>query len=152
MSPKYNDQKEDRMVNQRNLVQKIASICTEVVPDHLGVHLRFINKEPSDANNLRMDHVKSIMSRIEAGGGTEIGTNLRKRILDPMVYKTKMTRPIFVSIITDGVPGGGKGSPETQNTLRNEILKCQEYLLTNGLPPRGEISTLLACDRCKSRC
>lgn len=140
------------MVSQQNLVQRIASICTQVVPDHLGVHLRFINKEPSNANNLRLDHVKSIMSRIEAGGTTEIGTNLRKRILDPLVYQTKMTRPILVSIITDGIPGGAKGSPETKDTLRNEILKCQEFLLTNGLPPRGKITALPTCSNRQLTC
>ena len=146
MDPRRNKQKEDRWANQRDLVRRITSICTQLVPDDLGVHLRFINKELShDKNkklshdNLRMDRIESIMSETIANGATEIGLNLRKRILEPMVYGKKMDRPIFVSITTDGVPGGPEGSLEKGNTLRNEIIRCQEYLLQEGLPARGNL-------------
>ena len=141
MAPEYNDQDEDRMANQRDLVRRIASICTQVVPDHLGVHLRFINEELPHLNDLRMDAIEAVMSRVKANGSTEIGTNLRKRILEPFVYDTKMTRPLVVSIITDGVPRGPKGSAERRNTLRDEILKCKDYLLKNSLPSRGKLLT-----------
>lgn len=139
MHPDCNDQKEDRMADQQNLVRRIASICTEVVPDDLGVHLRFINQELPHADRLRMNDIENIMSQVKPGGTTEIGTNLRKRILEPMVYRQKMTRPLFVSVITDGVPSGPPGSSETRNTLRDEIIKCQDFLLRNGLPPRGNL-------------
>ncbi|KAL8789691.1 MAG: hypothetical protein Q9195_006688 [Heterodermia aff. obscurata] len=67
MSPEK-DHGEDRMANQKDLVQRIASICTRVVPDHLGVHLRFINNEKRDANDVRLDAVKEKMFKLNAGG------------------------------------------------------------------------------------
>lgn len=129
-----NDQNEDRMADQRDLVRRIASICTQVVPDNLGVHQRFINKEFPYTNDLGMDDIEKVMSLVEPNESTNIGTYLRKRILDPFVYNANMTRPLFVSIITDGVP-----SPERRDTLRDEIIKCQEYLQTNGLLSRGNV-------------
>lgn len=139
MHPDYNTQREDRMADQRDLVRRIASICTQVVPDDLGVHLRFINRDLSHANDIGMSDIENIMSQVQPSGSTEIGTNLRKRILEPLVYKTKMTRPLFVSIITDGIPSGPTGSPEKRTTLRDELIKCQDFLLTNGLPPRSVV-------------
>jgi hypothetical protein len=130
-----------RMDVQATLVERIASICTRLVPDDLGVHLRFINtKLSATAENLRMDGIRAQMSRVQAGGSTEIGTNLRQQILDPFVYNPpggKMARPLFVSIITDGIPGGPRGiSPERTDTLKQEILACHKYLRRKGLSDR----------------
>ncbi|KAG8532879.1 uncharacterized protein KY384_002757 [Bacidia gigantensis] len=142
MSSKDENQKENRLVNQQRLVRRIASICTQVVPDGFGVHLRFINKESSGSDNLRLGQVEDIMSHIKAKGKTEVGTNLRKRILDPLVYKADMERPIVISIITDGVPEGAEGSSEKMDTLKHEILECKEHLLRKGLPPRAVVFQL----------
>jgi hypothetical protein len=136
-----------RMDVQATLVERIASICTRLVPDDLGVHLRFINtKLSTTAENLRMDGIRAQMSRVQAGGSTEIGTNLRQQILDPFVYNPpggKMARPLFVSIITDGIPGGPRGiSPERTDTLKQEILACHKYLRRKGLSDRSVIFQL----------
>ncbi|KAI1371257.1 hypothetical protein F4677DRAFT_464362 [Hypoxylon crocopeplum] len=145
MNPKNNYQGEDRMEDQRNLVRRIASICTKVVPDDLGVHLRFINSEPPHTNDLRMDDIQNIMAQVKPSGYTEIGSHLRERIMKPLLYSQynekvkKMKRPLFISIITDGVPYGPDGSSEKQDTLKNEIVKCQNYLLENGLPLRAVV-------------
>lgn len=133
------------MTDQRDLVRRIASICTKVVPDDLGVHLRFINSELSNTNDLGMLDIESIMSQVKATGCTEIGTNLRERILKPLLYTQynarvkNMRRPIFISIITDGIP---YGRAEKRYTLRDEIIKCQDYLRENGLPLRGMCTAL----------
>ncbi|KAI5462816.1 hypothetical protein BGZ63DRAFT_452327 [Mariannaea sp. PMI_226] len=142
MHPDYNEQKEDRMADQADLVRRIASICTQVVPEDHGVHLRFINQELPHANDLRLDHIQDLIPKIQPSGPTEIGTNLRNRILEPFLYGKTMTRPLFISIITDGVPSGPRGSPEKRNTLRDEIIRCQDYLLTNGLPTRSVVFQL----------
>ncbi|KAI1453915.1 hypothetical protein F4805DRAFT_469754 [Annulohypoxylon moriforme] len=137
MHPRKNPQREDRMEDQRQLVKRIAAICTKIVPDDLGVHLRFINSQPSDTNDLNTDAIENIMGRVNPSGRTEIGTRLRERILNPLLYDDdnagNMRRPILISIITDGVPNGGN---EKRSTLQDEITQCQEYLLENGLPPR----------------
>src|SRR4051812_47974512 len=116
-----------RMDAQAELVKRIASICTHLVPEDLGVHLRFINTRlPPPAENLRMDDIRDQMARVSASGGTPIGTSLRQQILDPFVYNVgNMTRPLFVSIITDGIP-------TDEDTFRNEILACRKYLKRKG--------------------
>ncbi|KAI1773221.1 hypothetical protein F4818DRAFT_120986 [Hypoxylon cercidicola] len=142
MNPTHNPQEEDRMTDQRDLVRRIASICTKIVPDDLGVHLRFINTELPNTDDLRMLDIETIMSQVKAAGCTEIGTNLRERILKPLLYTQynervkKMKRPLFVSIITDGIP---YGRAEKRYTLRDEIIKCQDYLRENGLPLRAVV-------------
>ncbi|KAI0845402.1 hypothetical protein F5Y00DRAFT_265657 [Daldinia vernicosa] len=142
MDPMGNNDGENRIGDQRDLVRRVASICTKIVPDELGVHLRFINNEPDNSDNLRMDEIQNIMDQVRPLGCTEIGTQLRNRILQPLLYSRynenvkNLKRPLFISIITDGIPYGGSRSPETRNTLRDEIKKCQEYLLENGLPSR----------------
>ena len=129
---------EDRMIHQWDLVKRIAKICTSIVPDKLGIHLRFINKHLAVANDLHMDDVENYIAKIQPSGGTKIGTNLRTQILDPFVYKRDMRkdRPLLVSIITDGLP-----QPEHRDTLKNEIIGCQRYLQENSLPPRGNYLT-----------
>ena len=137
------------MADQRDLVRRIAAICTKVVPDSMGVHLRFINNKLPHANDLQMTDLERIMSQVQPGGLTEIGTNLQQQIIEPFVCPT-MTRPLFISIITDGIPYGGGLSPETETTLQNKIIECQEFLKENGLPPRCEswVPTLSsACPR-----
>ncbi|KAI3316917.1 ankyrin repeat protein [Xylariaceae sp. AK1471] len=140
MSPDHNDLKEDRISDQRDLVQRIAGICTQIVPDHHGVHLRFINQIRSDANNLREADVERIMSETTAGGATMIGTQLREQILEPLVYNVpKLTRPVFVSIITDGIPGPSQY--EKRARLMEEILECQNWLQSHDppYPPRAVV-------------
>ncbi|OTB11275.1 hypothetical protein K445DRAFT_307398 [Daldinia sp. EC12] len=145
MAPGGNNDGEDRMGDQRDLVERVARICTKIVPDDLGVHLRFINNQPGNTDNLKMDEIQNIMTQVTPGGCTEIGIQLRERILKPLLYSQynenvkNLTRPLLISIITDGIPFGGRGSPETRNTLRDEIKRCQEYLLENGLPSRTVI-------------
>ena len=65
MDKTINKQGEDRITDQRNLVRQIASICTKLVPENLGVHLRFINERLPHANNLRMDDIENMMSQVE---------------------------------------------------------------------------------------
>ncbi|KAI1207624.1 uncharacterized protein F4807DRAFT_172619 [Annulohypoxylon truncatum] len=145
MNPRNNPQGEDRMEDQRQLVGRIAAICTKIVPDELGVHLRFINSEPPHTNDLSADSIKDIMAQVKPSGYTEIGTRLRERILNPLLYSQyndevkNMRRPILISIITDGVPYGGRASQEKLNTLQDEIMKCQDYLVAMDLPLRSVV-------------
>jgi hypothetical protein len=137
-----------RMNVQATLVERIASICTRLVPDDLGVHLRFINtKLSTTADNLRMDGIRTQMAQVQADGSTELGTNLRKQILEPFVYNPpggKMTRPLFVSIITDGIPEGPRGiTPERTDTLKQEIIECNKYLRRKGLSERCKPTVLI---------
>ena len=128
---------ENRYEYQIQLVTRIASLMTKIVPDDMAdVDIRFIN------NNLRLSmtagEIQRVMRGIKTSRGTEIGASLRKKILKPLVYdiideaKTSTSplpfeRPLFVFILTDGHP-----APEGQNVLRDEIITCKEKLEAKG--------------------
>ena len=122
------------------LVTRIARIATRIVPDDMaGVDLRFINN--NSESTLRAKEILQVMRGIKTSPGTNIGTNLRKKILKPLVYdiinqpKTSnnpipFKRPLLVCIITDGCP-----RPESPNTLRDEIITCKQKLEAKGYDP-----------------
>jgi len=122
------------------LVTRIARIATKIVPDDMaGVDLRFINN--NFASNLSGTEVLQTMKRVWPDGATEIGTNLREKILKPLVYDIidltvsttspiPFKRPLLVCIITDGHP-----YPEDRNALRDEIVTCKGKLEAKGYDP-----------------
>lgn len=118
------------------LVTRIARIATKIIPDDMaGVDLRFINNNL--ASNLSETEVLETMRKVWPSGVTEIGTNLRKKILEPLVYdmidsNTSATpipfkRPLLVCIITDGHP-----VQEGRDVLRDEIVRCKRKLEAKG--------------------
>jgi hypothetical protein len=128
---------DNRMDSQRELVRRITEICTLIVPPDKGVDLCFINADKPSLTNLRKDQVKQILETAEADGSTQIGTNLKKKILQPYVYdkidkKQKFERPMLISIITDGSP-----SDESEETLKEVVIECGNKLLNNGYEPRS---------------
>ena len=121
------------------LVTRIARIATRIVPDDMaGVDLRFINNNL--ASNLSYTEVLHEMRRVWPSGMTEIGTNLQRKILKPLVYdimdSTTSTspipfkRPLLVCIITDGHP-----VQEARDALRDEIVTCKRKLEAKGYNP-----------------
>lgn len=124
---------ENRFENMTQLVARIARIATKIVPDDMaGVELRFINNPFSE--QVTAENIQDAMKRVPAKGQTNIGTNLRSKILEPFVYSKisqpvvagkpfAFRRPLLVCIITDGVP-----DPEGTNTLRDEIVFCKKEL------------------------
>ncbi|KAK7740871.1 hypothetical protein SLS62_010968 [Diatrype stigma] len=137
----------DRWRAQIELVRRISSITTRAVPNNDGCHLRFINKDTSNANHLNEDQIdERIRSyRPDPYNYTPIGTKLREHVLDPFVYKyldtdRPLTRPYLVLVTTDGYPTGEKaadGNPsgqrdENQNEdadrFRKEIRQCAQKL------------------------
>lgn len=123
--------RENRWESQTNLVERIAKITTRVLPSGEGVALRFINQEVSSSSNLGLTDIKAILMPLkwDPKGNTEIGTNLRSKILKPLVYdkldtaSETLERPILISILTDGGP-----EPEPEATLKDAILECGQKL------------------------
>lgn len=125
-----------RMDAQRVLVQRMASIATRLVPDNSGAYLRFINKSATGLDNLTKDQIDGEM-QFEPDGTTRIGTNLKKKILQPFVYDViqkggRLERPYLILIITDGMP-----KPEDVNTLKNAIIECGRILTDRSYPQEG---------------
>ncbi|KAH7907159.1 hypothetical protein BJ138DRAFT_1014962 [Hygrophoropsis aurantiaca] len=120
----------NRIVDQRELVKRIARITTRLVPDDYGVELSFINA--GSRSNLSAAELDQVMETIKPGGGTKIGTNLRSNILCPLVYKhldsaTPLRRPVLVCTITDGCPAG-----EQEETFKDAIVECREKVVSAG--------------------
>ncbi|OJJ46598.1 hypothetical protein ASPZODRAFT_16352 [Penicilliopsis zonata CBS 506.65] len=126
-----------RIEPQNELVQRITSITTRIVPDDDGIELRFIN-QPTEPCMSRpsLETIGEIMQRVPFRGWTEIGTNLRLRVLEETVYaplrQQNLKRPVLVSIITDGHPEGGPGTPERSDTIKQVILECGRVLEAHG--------------------
>jgi hypothetical protein len=121
------------------MVTRLTRLATALVPDtniSSGVHLRFINKDDSTANDLREAAVSQRM-QFTPEGWTELGTNLEKKILQPMVYDNLnssgvLPRPLMILIVTDGMP-----SKEDEGTFRKTIMKCKGELTSKGYLPAG---------------
>jgi hypothetical protein len=127
----------DRWESQKNLVERIAKITTRILPEDYGVALQFINQDVPNSLKLRLNDIENILKSASwaPGGNTEIGTNLRSKILQPMVYDKldsvprSLDRPLLISILTDGGP-----EPESQNMLENVIVECSERLTAAKYP------------------
>ncbi|KAF8517818.1 hypothetical protein JB92DRAFT_2904697 [Gautieria morchelliformis] len=130
----------NRYRSQRELVERIASIATKIVPDNLGVELRFINSNSS--SNLSAAQITAAINSVKPSGGTQIGTNLRKKILAPLVYDVlakgqKLRRPLLVCTITDGCP-----SSEPQDCFREAIVECKNLLVGAEYEPTAVMFTV----------
>ncbi|EFR05211.1 hypothetical protein MGYG_08225 [Nannizzia gypsea CBS 118893] len=126
--------KDNRAKHQIDIVERIASIATRIIPDDEGVKVRFINRNTDIMIYKRnLDELGPIMGRQSPYGPTEMGTYLRSKVLDPLVYQPLATkslkRPVLVSIITDGRPEGGR---EKTDTLKKTILECGKRLEAAG--------------------
>jgi len=125
-----------RFENQRHLVSRIARVATKIVPDKFQhVPLRFINS--NILSSFTSDTIDEVLkSSAPMNGGTKIGTNLRNKILNPLVYDVlnqpggRLERPFLVCAITDGVP-----NIEARDTFKMEIANCREFLISKGYEP-----------------
>ncbi|KZT11209.1 uncharacterized protein LAESUDRAFT_258401 [Laetiporus sulphureus 93-53] len=128
--------KGNRWSDQRELVNRVARISTKIVPDNLGVELRFINSKAS--SNLTAADVDAAVTAVRPSGGTAIGTVLRRTILEPLVYEVisdpnrKLSRPLLICTITDGCPSG-----EPQTMLKDVIVECKRRLVDAGYEPHS---------------
>ena len=125
-----------RWESQSKLVERIAKITTWVLPQDEGVALRFINQDqesPELYSNLGFGDVEKILKRLKpvpegSRLGSKIGTNLRAKILEPLIYKKLdsskgLERPVLISILIDGEP-----TEEGKDTLKDNIVECGQKL------------------------
>lgn len=115
-----------RMQAMRQLVQRMSSIATRLVPDGNGAHLRFINSD-YHGNDLKADQIDAQI-QFEPSGGTNLGTNLDQKVLQPLVYNQLdkngiLERPHLILTVTDGEP-----NPEAIDTFKKIIEGCGRRL------------------------
>ncbi|THH06245.1 hypothetical protein EW146_g9674 [Bondarzewia mesenterica] len=132
---------ENRYTHLRELVTRIARIATKIVPENLGVELRFINSRSS--SNLSAVDIDAAVAAVHPNGGTAIGTNLRQKILEPLVYgvlsdpNKSLRRPLLVCTITDGCP-----SEEQPMVFRDAIVECRRQLVNHGYEPSAAMFSI----------
>ncbi|KAF2265847.1 hypothetical protein CC78DRAFT_460614, partial [Lojkania enalia] len=132
---------DDHWYYQKKLVEQITKITTRILPEGEGVALRFINQNVRGSSNLTLEDIVEIMDNMRPGGNSMIGTNLRSKILEPLVYSKinakNLERPLLIFIITDGAPQG-----ERKLELFHAILECSERL-QEARYPRGSVKFMI---------
>ncbi|KAH8822262.1 hypothetical protein DL96DRAFT_1470416 [Flagelloscypha sp. PMI_526] len=127
--------RDGRWEAQKKLVRRITQITTRILPEGEGVALRFINQNVDQSLNLTFTQIGNIIEPMswQPGGCTELGTSLKSKILEPMVYAKlnppKLDRPLLISVITDGMP-----DPENPYIFADAILECGMRLEAAGYP------------------
>lgn len=129
---------EDRWDVQKELVKKLAGVTTQLLPAGEGVGLSFVNSEFDIFPNLAVDQVKKILDSapLSPSGNTTIGTNLRSRILEPLVYSKvssqRLDRPLLIIITIGGYP-----ESRAESEFVNAIIECGRKLDLAGYPRRS---------------
>ncbi|KAF7331102.1 putative ankyrin repeat protein [Mycena venus] len=109
---------------QVRLVKKIAQITTRILPE---------------GRRRRAAEIGGIMDKMswQPNGDTAIGTYLRSKILEPLVYSKlhpqSLARPLLISVITDGMP-----SREKDEAFVEAIKECGDKLKQAGYPRESE--------------
>ncbi|VVT44070.1 uncharacterized protein SAPINGB_P000287 [Magnusiomyces paraingens] len=97
-----------RTTDLNNVISHTAYISS--LFDDNGIEVRFINSS-IQGNSIRNENeVKKLVSSVNFKGLTPLGSNLKTKVLEPLVLKParekKLKKPVLVIIITDGVPTG----------------------------------------------
>ncbi|KFA52185.1 hypothetical protein S40293_00520 [Stachybotrys chartarum IBT 40293] len=116
-----------RLESQKALVQRMAKIATKLVPDGTGVKLDFIHSTVGQ-DDLDEAGLQEVLNSVRLSKGTPIGTRLRDKILEPLIYNKldhgeRLTRPYLIMVITDGDP-----TRELPDTLKKNIVECMTRL------------------------
>ena len=135
------NQRMDALKQTIKQVANIAIALKETSQHDGGISIRFLNYEnDGHMNNIcSVADVEQALYGVGPYGATELGTQLKKKILEPFLVnvlekaKRKLERPLLVTIIMDGEPCG-----EDRDTLKNTILWCKKYMEKMGYGPWGE--------------
>lgn len=78
--------------------------------DQDGISVRFMNSTEAGDGIRTAEDVDRLVSRVRFSGLTPLGTNLRNKVLTPMVVEParskRLDKPVIVVTITDGQPAG----------------------------------------------
>jgi hypothetical protein len=111
--------------------------------DEDGVQVRFMNSEERGDNIRSEAQVEQLVQRIQFKGLTPMGTNLKNKVLEPLVLAParagQLRKPVLVITITDGQPAG-----EPQNAVAESIRAAVEELQRNPRYGRGALSLQFA--------
>lgn len=118
--------------------------------DDDGISIRFMNDwipekqrdglEPRDFDGIRSEQmIQLIVDRLPFKGLTPLGTQLRAKVLEPMVLgparNGQLPKPVLVITITDGQPAG-----ESQNSVHEAIMTTSSELSRMPRYGKGAVS------------
>ncbi|EIN08708.1 hypothetical protein PUNSTDRAFT_143447 [Punctularia strigosozonata HHB-11173 SS5] len=134
-----------RFERLRQVVWHIARVANRLIPEDMGVHLRFINHpSSSDHDDLSATRARTIVNAVHPTGGTALGTELESRILQPLVYDVlddprgaRLKRPLLVCTITDGAP-----TDRNRDAFKDAILRCKRRIVQAGYDSKTVIFSI----------
>jgi hypothetical protein len=123
-----------RVEDAAAIVGRVASIATLFDDD--GILVRFINSvlPPGVGDSVRSEaDAMAVFRAATFNGGTNVGTELRNKLLAPFVMaplaSRELTKPVLIYVVTDGAP-----MPEPRGTLRAVIVEARAVAARAGLP------------------
>ncbi|KAL2918936.1 hypothetical protein HK105_201770 [Polyrhizophydium stewartii] len=136
-----------RINDLKFILSKAAEVMTLFDDD--GVQVRFINSLLESDGVATEERASRLIGQVDFCSGTPIGTNFKKKVLDPMVLEParagRLQKPVLAIIITDGEP-----TLEPADTLRRVILDAKNALSRTKYGPGalaiqiGQVGTDLA--------
>lgn len=112
---------EEKGVRKEQLKHIISIVATAASTfDQDGISVRFMNSMEVGDGIRSAEDVNMLVSRVRFQGLTPLGTNLRNKVIEPMVVGParagRLDKPVLVITITDGQPAG-----EPHDTVANSI-------------------------------
>jgi len=120
----------ERIEDLKLIVAKVAEVAT--LFDEDGIAVRFINSDAQGNNIKSADSVNTLISSVSYTWDTKLATQMEARILQPMVYKHKLAKPLLVITVTDGEP-----SDSPKDKIVDVIRQCTKKVASQGLGPNA---------------
>lgn len=96
-------------IDDLKLILSRVAFATALFDDD-GIQVRFMNNAEEGRGIRSQQQVNDMVSRIQFKGLTPMGTNLRGKVLEPLVLSQarhgQLRKPVLVITITDGQPAG----------------------------------------------
>ncbi|KAJ5322907.1 hypothetical protein N7452_011196 [Penicillium brevicompactum] len=102
---------EEKGLRKDQLRQILGIVATAASTfDQDGISVRFMNSSETGDGIRDAEDVNRLVSRVRFSGLTPLGTNLKTKVVEPMIVQparaNRLEKPILVITITDGQPAG----------------------------------------------
>ncbi|CAG8250889.1 unnamed protein product [Penicillium salamii] len=102
---------EEKGLRKDQLRQILGIVATAASTfDQDGISVRFMNSSERGDGIRDAEDVNQLVSRVRFSGLTPLGTNLKTKVVEPMVVEparaNRLEKPVLVITITDGQPAG----------------------------------------------
>ncbi|GAO47192.1 hypothetical protein G7K_1402-t1 [Saitoella complicata NRRL Y-17804] len=122
------EEKGERLDDMKMILSHVAFAASLFDDD--GIQVRFFNSDIKGDNIRSEADADKVISQVKFGGLTPIGTQLKAKILEPLVLSraraNQLHKPVLIITITDGQPQG-----EDSNTIFNVIRDANHFFQGN---------------------